>query len=221
MTVQSFLDYLRPFYPTWNEAGLLDELDLPPDRKLKHLSRGMRMKAVFASVLAFSPSVILMDEPFSGLDPVVRDELIQTLLGRIHPDDAGADESGATILISSHDLGEIESFATHVAFLHEGTLLFAEPMNTLVTRFREVTVTLARSESAEEYMTNLPDSWLSPESSGAVIRFIYTKADTEAPEIAVRGVFQRAEGIQSESMTLRTIFLALVKANRTEDRRRA
>ena len=128
--------------------------------------------------------------PFSGLDPVVRDELIQTLLGRIHLDDSGADESGATILISSHDLGEIESFATHVAFLHEGTLLFAEPMNTLITRFREVTVTLPRSESAEEYMTNLPDSWLSPESSGAVIRFIYTKADTEPPEIAVRGVFQ-------------------------------
>jgi ABC-2 type transport system ATP-binding protein len=69
MTVQAMMDYLRPFYPTWNAANLLADLDLPPDRKLKQLSRGMRMKAALASVLAFRPPLIVMDEPFSGLDP--------------------------------------------------------------------------------------------------------------------------------------------------------
>ena len=140
MTVQGFMDYLRPFYPNWDDANLLADLDLPPDRKLSHLSRGMRMKAALASVLAFRPPLILMDEPFSGLDPLVRDELIETLLDRINDDN---DPGGSTVLISSHDLAEVESFATHVAFLHQGKLLFAEPMDTLTARFREITVTLA------------------------------------------------------------------------------
>jgi ABC-2 type transport system ATP-binding protein len=68
MTVQSMTDYLRPFYPTCDAANLLADLDLP-DRKLKQLSRGMCMKAALASVLAFRPPLIVMDEPFSGLDP--------------------------------------------------------------------------------------------------------------------------------------------------------
>ena len=210
MTVQELLDYLRPFYPTWDETGLLEDLDLPPDRKLSHLSRGMRMKALFASVLAFRPSLILMDEPFSGLDAVTRDMLIQTLLGRLDPDDG---TGGTTIVISSHELAEIESFATHVAFLHQGELLFAEPMDTLMTRFREVTVTLSSTEPAASY-AQLPSDWLSPESSGAVLRFTYTRANMEDPESVVREIFPETRHVASEPMNLRTIFIALSKANR-------
>ncbi|HEX3969574.1 MAG TPA: ABC transporter ATP-binding protein, partial [Edaphobacter sp.] len=139
MSVSYFLSYLRPFYPTWDaalEQHLLRQFDLPLDRKIKHLSRGMKMKVALASVLAYRPALIVLDEPFSGLDPLVRDELIEGLLER-------APES--TILLSSHDLAEIESFATHVAFLHNGSLLFSEEMPALSARFREVTVTLSPS----------------------------------------------------------------------------
>jgi ABC-2 type transport system ATP-binding protein len=216
MTVQEFLDYLRPFYPRWNESGLLADLDLPPDQKIKHLSRGMRMKVLFASVLAFRPSLILMDEPFSGLDPVTRDELIQTLLGRMNPEEDQPNHPGTTILISSHDLGEIESFATHVAFLQRGALLFAEPMDTLITRFREVTVTLSDGETVGTH-ADLPADWLSLESSGAVLRFVYTKADQEDPDLEVRKFMPRIRHIESEPMTLRTIFLALAKTNRYQE----
>ena len=83
MTVRSFMNYLRPFYPTWNEGTLLRDLDLPGDRHIRDLSRGMRMKVALASVLAFQPELILMDEPFSGLDPLVRDELTRALLERL------------------------------------------------------------------------------------------------------------------------------------------
>jgi ABC-2 type transport system ATP-binding protein len=213
MTVQGLLNYLRPFYPSWNETGLLEDLDLPPDRKLCHLSRGMRMKALFASVLAFRPSLILMDEPFSGLDAVTRDMLIQTLLGRLNPDDGPTRGDETTIVISSHELAEIESFATHVAFMQQGELLFAEPMDTLMTRFREVTVTLS-SSAPEANSARLPSDWLSPESSGAVLRFTYTSANLEDPETVVRDIFPGTRHVESEPMTLRTIFLALSKANR-------
>ena len=86
MTVGGFIDYLRPFYPTWDrelERQLLRDFALPLDRKLRHLSRGMRMKAAFVSTLSYRPALLVLDEPFSGLDPLVRDELIQGLLDRI------------------------------------------------------------------------------------------------------------------------------------------
>ena len=140
MKVNYFLDYLRPFYPTWDpalEQHLLRQFDLPLDRKIKHLSRGMKMKVALASVLAYRPALIVLDEPFSGLDPLVRDELIEGFLER-------APES--TILLSSHDLAEIESFATHVGYLDRGRL-FSEEMATLTDRFREVEITLNQPES--------------------------------------------------------------------------
>jgi ABC-2 type transport system ATP-binding protein len=223
MTVQGMMDYLRPFYPTWDDANLLADLELPPNRKLKHLSRGMKMKAALASVLAFRPPLILMDEPFSGLDPLVRDELIEALLDRMNADRDPAEGSSTTILISSHDLAEVESFATHVGLLHQGKLLFAEPMATLTARFREVTVTLAPSDSAAMPPANLPASWLLPESTASVFRFIHTHADTELLEEQVRVVYPNATDIQAEPMTLRTIFLTLAKSSRTamQDRSRA
>ena len=136
MTVAFLLDYLRPFYPQWDrglEKQLIAQFDLPLTRKLKHLSRGMRMKAAFAGALAYRPSLIVLDEPFSGLDPLVRDELIEGLLDR-------APET--TIFLSSHDLAEIESFASHIGYVEQGRLLFSEEMSALADRFREVTITL-------------------------------------------------------------------------------
>ena len=90
MTVGGMLDYMRPFYPQWDRAlerRLVRQFDLPLDRKLKHLSRGMKMKAAFASSLAYRPRLIVLDEPFSGLDPLVRDELIEGPAGARAGDD--------------------------------------------------------------------------------------------------------------------------------------
>jgi ABC-2 type transport system ATP-binding protein len=86
MTVRYFLNYLRPFYPTWDlafEQHLLGQFDLPLDRKIKHLSRGMKMKLALASVLAYRPALIVLDEPFSGLDPLIKDPT-STILDRVN-----------------------------------------------------------------------------------------------------------------------------------------
>jgi ABC-2 type transport system ATP-binding protein len=220
MTVRGFMDYLRPFYPVWEEGTLLADLQLPPHRKLKHLSRGMRMKAALASVLAFRPSLIVMDEPFSGLDPLVRDELIRTLLDRIA---AGfASGNAPTVIISSHDLAEIESFATHVAFLHGGSLLFAEPMETLIARFRDVSITF-EEEVADELPANLPASWILAERSRGSLRFVHTEAELELLEEQVSVLLPGGAAIEAEPMDLRNIFLALVKSGAASetDRRAA
>jgi ABC-2 type transport system ATP-binding protein len=135
MRVAELLDYLHPFYPSWDadlENSLLKQFDLPRDRKIKALSRGMKMKLAFASALAFHPRLVVLDEPFGGLDPLVRDQLIEGLLER-------ARES--TVFLSSHDLTEIESFATHVGYLESGKLRFSEELASLRNRFREIELT--------------------------------------------------------------------------------
>jgi ABC-2 type transport system ATP-binding protein len=221
MTVKQYLDYLAPFYPTWNLGDLVTRLDLPLDRKLKHLSRGMLMKAALASVLAFSPQLIVMDEPFSGLDPLVRDELIEALIAHTRA-------IGATVLISSHDLAEIEAFATHIGFLHQGSFLFDEELSTLTARFREVTVTFAPTvtpssvEGQPAMITSaaitLPPApsaaWLLPEVIGNNVRFTHTQADTENIQAQVAAAFPSATAVQVLPMNLRSIFLALAKSGR-------
>ena len=85
MKVEYLLDYLREFYPTWDpvlEQSLIKQFELPLDRKIKALSRGMKMKLALASALAFHPRLIVLDEPFGGLDPLVREQLIEGLLER-------------------------------------------------------------------------------------------------------------------------------------------
>lgn len=217
MTVAALMEHLRPMYPRWDDAGLLEDLDLPPERKIKHLSRGMRMKAAFASVLAFGPELLFLDEPFTGLDAAVRTEIIQTLLDRTHTEDP---EKATTLVISSHDLDEVESFATHVAFLHHGRLLFAQPMDTLLASCREVSVTF-ENEVAAQRISKLPEGCIAAEASSAMLRFVDLRVNIEDHEGAIRALMPDAVHVESEPMNLRGIFLALNKRGRTEERRRA
>ncbi len=227
MTVGQFLEYLRGFYPRWNHGALVEQLELPLNRKLKHLSRGMLMKAALASILAFSPEVILLDEPFSGLDPLVRDELIEALMSRVNPRslaDQAAFEPATrpTILISSHDLAEVESFATHIGFLHQGKLLFAEELGKLTARFREVTLTLpppaagVAGATLTRTSSAVPDSWLLLEQTPTAARFVHTHADSQPLTEQLATVFTATDtpSVQVAPMTLRGIFLALAKSGR-------
>jgi len=118
LRVAQFFDYLRPCYPRWDqslEQELRASFRLPPARRIGALSHGMRLKLALATALPFRPELLILDEPLSGLDALARDEIIGSFIGR---------DPAMTILISSHELDEVERLATHVAFLHEGRLLF-------------------------------------------------------------------------------------------------
>jgi ABC-2 type transport system ATP-binding protein len=202
MTLEYLLGYLKPFYPTWDDAlcaDLVRRFDLPPRRKIRHLSRGMRMKAAFASSLAYRPELIILDEPFTGLDALVRDELIEGLLERAQ---------GATVLLSSHDLAEIETFASHVGYLEHGRLRFSEEMSSLVERFREVEVTF---ESLPPLPADWPEGWMQPDTSNAVLRFVDTRFDRERTTSEIRRLFGDVRDISFSPMSLRSIFVALAK----------
>jgi ABC-2 type transport system ATP-binding protein len=205
MTVGYFLDYLSHFYPAWDHAlaaEMIRQFQLPPGRKLRHLSHGMRMKAALASSLAYRPKLIVLDEPFTGLDPLVRDELIEGLLARAEH---------TTVFISSHDLTEIESFASHIGYLDNGRLQFSEELESLSARFREIVVTFG---AAPPIPRDWPKTWLQPESASAIIRFIDSRFDGERTPEQIRRIFPSAHDVAANPMPLRSIFVTLAKAGR-------
>ncbi len=205
MRVADFLAYVRNFYPTWDrelENDLVKRFDLPAKRKLKMLSRGMRMKVALASSLAYRPRLVVMDEPFSGLDPLVRDELIECILH-------GA--AGATLLISSHDLAEIETFATHIGYLEAGQLRFSEELGTLASRFRQIELALAASPSLP---TTLPESWMHLDVSNSTVRFIESRYDQGRTPSDILQVFGDVSSATYTPMSLRSIFLAIARDTR-------
>jgi ABC-2 type transport system ATP-binding protein len=132
LRVEQFFDYLRPCYPTWDshlELQLRRQLRLPAGRRINELSHGMRLKLALACAMAFRPQLLVLDEPFSGLDALTRDEMIGEFL---------REPREMSILISSHELDEVERLATHVAFLDEGRLLFQGTLPELREHAREV-----------------------------------------------------------------------------------
>jgi ABC-2 type transport system ATP-binding protein len=207
LTVAQFLAYLRPFYPTWDaalEASILGQTQLPPERRIRDLSHGMRAKLALVCALAFRPKLLVLDEPFSGLDPLVRDEFMEVLLGQ------GGE---TTLLISSHELGEIEGVASHVGFIDRGQLLFQESMEDLTARVREVHVTL---EGDAQLPARLPAEWLDVKAAGSVVSFIETRFDESKLRAKVEAAFGAVRRIDVRPVELRSIFTTIARSIRKE-----
>jgi ABC-2 type transport system ATP-binding protein len=201
MTVQQFINFCKPLYSTWDDSfcnHLLKQFQLPIDQKLKNLSRGNKMKASLLSSLAYRPRLLVLDEPFTGLDPLVRDEFISGILELTQ-------QEKWTIFISSHDIDEVERLADWVGILDCGRLKLSESTNSLQNRFRQISARLS-----EPYNKTSPISWLGIETSDQAIRFVETNFKTE--EI-IREQLGSAE-ISVTPMSLREIFLALARTYR-------
>ena len=206
MTVEQYLNYCRPLYPTWDrdfESKMTKQFDLPPKTRLRDLSRGMRMKAALLSSLVYRPKLVVLDEPFSGLDPLVRDEFIHGLLEL-------TEQEGWTVFVSSHDIEEVERLADDVAIIDRGKLPLHETTDTLTARFRRIEATIP----FDELPSDLPSTWLDVEQSGRMIRF--TETQFEAADFSQKFdlAFRGAEPAQTNPMSLREIFVTLAKTFR-------
>lgn len=209
MTVGRLLKHCAPMYPTWDAdfcAQLMKKFDLPGDQKIGKLSRGMKMKVALISAIAYRPKLLVLDEPFSGLDPLVRDEFIEGIL-------EVTGEEGWTILVSSHDIGEIERLADEVGILNGGKLAVSESVEGLLGRFRRVEVI------GGTVPDHPPRKWLRVEQSGKLTRFVIDDF-SGSPEVTVAEVISRfGEGVQVEilPMRLREVFIELAKKFRIRE----
>jgi ABC-2 type transport system ATP-binding protein len=207
MTVRQLLDYCRPLYPSWDAdfaASLVRTLDVPLDRKIAVLSRGTRMKAALVSSLAYHPKLLVLDEPFAGLDPLVREEFAQGVLEL-------TGQQQWTVFLASHDIDEVERLADRVAMINNGRLLLSESVSSLLARFRQVEVVPAGESAA---LPSLPATWLLPEQAGRTVRFFDTKYEQDSSAALLQQVFPGAATVNAEPMSLRAIFVALARANR-------
>lgn len=140
MRVGELMRYTQAFYPHWDESyaeELREAFDLDRHAKVKTLSRGQRARAGLLVALAHRPELLVLDEPSSGLDPVVRRDILGAIIRTI------ADE-GRTVLFSSHLLDEVERVADRVAIIHEGRILLTATMDELKETHRRVTLRFAQ-----------------------------------------------------------------------------
>jgi ABC-2 type transport system ATP-binding protein len=136
MKICELLDYTRAFFPAWDEKfaeELREMFELSPDQKIKTLSRGQRARAGLIAAIAHRPKLLVLDEPSSGLDPVVRRDILSAIIRTV------ADE-GRTVLFSSHLLDEVQRVSDQVAMLHLEKMLLTSTMDDVLTSHHRLTV---------------------------------------------------------------------------------
>jgi ABC-2 type transport system ATP-binding protein len=204
MRVDQFLEFCKVMYPTWDDEfcrALIDQFGLPVRQKLKSLSRGMKMKAALVSSLAYRPKLLIFDEPFSGLDPLVREEFVSGML------DVTENERW-TIFISSHDIDEVERLADWVGIIDKGVLKTVEKTESLQNRFRRMEVTMGDSLKSE---IPFPENWFLPETQDRIVRFIDSQYAEGTSEKKIREILPNCSDIEASGMSLREIFIVFAK----------
>jgi ABC-2 type transport system ATP-binding protein len=132
-TVRVVEGALKPFYVNWNSAlfsQYSQQFRLPLDKKVKELSRGMRLKLMLAVAMSHEAKLLILDEPTSGLDPVARDELLQILSDYIDED--------KSILLSTHNTTDVERIADYITLIDNGNIFYSGTKDDLIDSYRVV-----------------------------------------------------------------------------------
>jgi ABC-2 type transport system ATP-binding protein len=151
MRVDELLRYTAAFYPSW-EPAYAEELrrtfELPPQARVRELSKGQKARAGLVVALAHRPALLVLDEPSAGLDPLVRRDILGAIVRTV------ADE-GRTVLFSSHLLNEVERVADHVAIIDDGRIVYSAALLEMQERHRRLTL---RFEQARAEPPALPSA---------------------------------------------------------------
>ncbi len=194
--------FLAPLYDTWDASlarELREQFELDPSRKISTLSRGEQMKAALLCALAPRPRLLIMDEPFTGMDALVKDELVRGLL-------RSSGSEGWTVLLCSHDIGELELLADWVGFLDRGVVRLSEPIDRVRERFKHVDVTMPTGAPPQT-----PPEWMAVERAGSRMSFLMSNGAPGAVDRELKARLGDAAHIESRDATLREIFVGLAK----------
>jgi ABC-2 type transport system ATP-binding protein len=140
MRVWELLRYTQAFYPRWDTAyaaRLRDQFGLDPEARIKTLSKGQRARLGLIAAEAHRPDLLILDEPSSGLDPIVRRDILEAIIRTVT-------DQGRTVIFSSHLLDEVERVSDHLAMLHHGTMRFCAPLDDIKARHRRIVLHFAQ-----------------------------------------------------------------------------
>ena len=205
MRVHELLRYVAAFYPTWDAAyaeKLRQDFGLDPTMKVKHLSKGQRARAGLLAALAYRPDLLLLDEPSSGLDPIVRRDILGAIVRTI------ADQ-GRTVLFSSHLLSEVERVSDYIAMIKSGRVLFCDTLDGILGNHCRLTLRLDESRAKPPVIT----SALSWEDGG---REWTAVCSASADDVRIEAAKAGAEVVEESPLNLDEIFVAYSGGKRPE-----
>ena len=156
------------------------------------------MKVALASSMAYRPAILILDEPFSGLDAVAREDLVEGILDPTQ-------QEGWTVVISSHDLVGIEPVIDRIGMLHGGRGILEGPIDEVMQRHRQVE---ALYDEEVKVPAEKPESWLGWKVSGRIARFVETTFETEGE---LRAALPGARAVEVAPVGLRDLFVALCR----------
>jgi ABC-2 type transport system ATP-binding protein len=202
MTVKQTIRFASSFYPDWRTdvaEKLLKDYELPPERKVKKLSKGMRTKLALLLALARRPELLILDEPSEGLDPVGIEHLLQTLVAR--------SAEGIAIFFSSHQIAEVERVADHVCILEKGRLLVDASLDELRQSYRRIDLIFPFSPPEREFRI----SGVERIRTAGHQMSLFASSNAEA--VIERAHDLNALSVEVAPISLREIFLETVSEN--------
>ncbi|HUZ03752.1 MAG TPA: ABC transporter ATP-binding protein [Acidobacteriaceae bacterium] len=202
MTVAQMVCFTRSFYSGWRsdiEENLLHSWELPLNRKVKSLSKGMRRKLALLLAFARKPELLILDEPSDGLDPVGTEQLLETMVAQCG--------EGTAIFFSSHQIAEVERVADRVCMIHKGRLVMNSSLDDLRESYRQIDLVFSE-------VPNEVDFWM-PGVERILARGAQTRVlvSRNAEQVLERARMYEANSIDVAPISLREIFLDRVKEN--------
>ena len=201
MRVDELIRYSRAFYPAWDDVyaeELRQAFALDGAAKIKSLSKGQKARAGLLIALAYRPELLVLDEPSSGLDPIVRRDILGAVIRTIA-------EEGRTVLFSSHLLEEVEQVAGHVTMIHQGTIVLTAPLDEIKESHRCVTVRFAESRPQPPSLPGV----LRWDGAGSEWTAVWRDGSGE-PHAAVAGLEGGGRIVAERVASLNEIFVAHV-----------
>ncbi|TWT44002.1 ABC transporter ATP-binding protein YtrB [Phycisphaerae bacterium RAS1] len=139
MRVDEVIAFCRALYPAWDDGlcgRLVERFELAPQKRVRHLSKGMLAKLSLTLALAHQPRVLLLDEPTSGLDPLIREEFLEGILDAVCTHER-------TLVLSSHTLSDVQRVADTIGIIAGGRLLTCRPAEELISQTKRVRAVLS------------------------------------------------------------------------------
>jgi ABC-2 type transport system ATP-binding protein len=197
MRVDELMAYTQAYHPTWDSSyarELLETFGLDPSKRVKELSKGMRAQAGLIAAVAHRPELLILDEPSSGLDAMVRRDILDAIVRTVADD-------GRTVIFSSHLLDEVERMSDHVTLIHNGRVTVSGELDKVRRRYRRSRVRFVEGFDHPPVL----ESALTIEGGGRMWSVVHA-GPSEDFRLSVHA--HRGEVVDSRDATLEEIFLA-------------